>query len=78
MSEGTRPVVWISHKAAPCDACTIELSRGEFIAMDRARGIRCIKCARLDGLTFLPTGNAREAVLSRIERVFARWRGVAK
>ena len=119
MSEGTRTVVWISHKAATCDACTIELSRGEFIAMDRAHGIRCIKCARLDGLTFLPAGvaaltrralalSARSAVVlkfsrarrrkeydrilaegvepsaarglvrSSIERVLARWRGVAE
>jgi len=57
MSERTRPVVWISHKAARCEACTIELARGEFIAMDRAQGIRCIKCARLDGLAFLPAGD---------------------
>jgi len=58
MSEGTRRIVWISHKAARCDACTIELAQGEFITMDRANGIRCIKCARLCGLAFLPAGDA--------------------
>ena len=58
MSEGTRAVVWISHKAARCDACTIEMTRGEFIALDREHGIRCIKCARLDGLAFLLAGDA--------------------
>jgi hypothetical protein len=83
MSEGTRAVVWISHRAARCDACTLELARGEFIAMDRAHGIRCIKCARLDGLAFLPAGDvaltrralalsARSAVVLKFSRARRR------
>jgi len=83
MSEGTRAVVWISHKAARCDACTLELARGEFIAMDRAHGIRCIKCARLDGLVYLPAGDvaltrralalsARSAVVLKFSRARRR------
>jgi hypothetical protein len=83
MSEGTRAVVWISHNAARCDACTNELARGDFIAMDRANGIRCIKCARLDGLAFLPAGDvaltrralalsARSAVVLKFSRARGR------
>lgn len=83
MSEGTRAVVWISYKAARCDACTAELTRGDLIAMDRVHGIRCIKCAGLDGLVFLAAGNvaltrralglsARSAVVLKFSRARRR------
>jgi hypothetical protein len=71
MSEGTRAVVWISHKAARCDAGTIELAQRELIAMDRANGIRCLKCTRLDGLVFLPL-SARSAVVRKFSRARGR------
>jgi hypothetical protein len=58
MSEPSRPLVWISHKGAKCTACGAELARGEFLAIDRAEGSRCLKCAGLDGLVFLPSGDA--------------------
>jgi hypothetical protein len=52
-----RALVWVSHKDSHCSACQVPLGRGEFIAMDRARGIRCLKCAGLGGLVFLPSGD---------------------
>ena len=57
MSDLARAVVWISHKPATCAACTTPLAPGELIAMDRVHGIRCLKCAKLDGLAFLAAGD---------------------
>jgi hypothetical protein len=58
MNEHSRPLVWISHKDARCTACGAELARGEFVALDQAQGSRCLKCAGLDRLVFLPSGDA--------------------
>ncbi len=58
MAELRRPLVWISHKDTRCTACEAEVSQGEFVAIDRAQGSRCVKCAGLDGLVFLPSGDA--------------------
>ena len=58
MTEPARPLVWISHKDAKCTACGAKLARGEFLALDRAEGSRCLKCAGLNGLVFLPSGDA--------------------
>jgi hypothetical protein len=58
MSEHPRPLVWISHKGARCTTCGVELSPGELVAIDRAQGSRCLKCAGLEGLMFLPSGDA--------------------
>ena len=66
MSEQSRPLVWISHKGAKCSACGAELAPGDLLAIDRAEGSRCIKCAGLDGLVFLPSGDTaltRRAVM---------------
>ena len=52
-----RPLVWISHKDAKCTACGAELARGQFLAIDRAQGCRCLGCVGLDGLVFLPSGD---------------------
>jgi hypothetical protein len=52
-----RPVVWISHKDAKCNSCGDGLHRGKLIVIDRAQGIRCLKCTGLAGLEFLPSGN---------------------
>jgi hypothetical protein len=58
MGELSRPLVWISHKGTRCTACEAEVAQGEFVAIDRAQGSRCVKCAGLDGLVFLPSGDA--------------------
>jgi hypothetical protein len=50
-------VVWISYKGASCARCGADLGRGELIVMDRSQGIRCIGCAGLGGLVFLPSGD---------------------
>ena len=53
-----RPVVWISHHDADrCTACATEIGRGAFITLDRERGGRCLGCAGLAGLEYLPAGN---------------------
>src|SRR5262245_46064231 len=57
MSDHSRPLVWISHKGAGCTACGVELARGEFVAINPAQGSRCLTCAGLDGLVFLPSGD---------------------
>ena len=62
-----RPVVWISHKDAKCNSCGAGLGRGKLIVIDRAQGIRCLECASLAGLEFLPSGDA-----ALIRRALAR------
>jgi hypothetical protein len=58
MREDVRPVVWISHKDdARCASCGAGLDRGEILVMDRRQGIRCLACAGLGGLVFLPSGD---------------------
>src|SRR5260221_13231983 len=57
MRDESRSVVWISHKAARCNSCGSDLGRGKLIVIDRALGIRCLKCARIGGLGFLPSGD---------------------
>src|SRR5712691_5923062 len=58
MRDDPRPVVWISHKDAKCNWCGADLGRGKLIVIDRAQGTRCLKCAGLAGLEFLPSGDA--------------------
>jgi hypothetical protein len=57
MRNESRPVVWISYKDASCSSCGAGLGRGQLIVIDRAQGIRCLKCAGLAGLEFLPSGD---------------------
>jgi hypothetical protein len=57
MRDESRPVVWISHKDAKCNSCGAGLGRGKLIVIDRAQGIRCLRCAGLAGLEFLPSGD---------------------
>ena len=57
MDEEGRRSVWISHKDERCAKCGAELVAGGLIAMDRVHGIRCLACAELAGLEFLPSGD---------------------
>ena len=51
-------VVWISHRGDErCAGCGAELFRGSFIQIARETGIRCIRCAGLADLVFLPSGD---------------------
>jgi len=56
--EDLKQVVWVSHKDdEQCEACKAVLSRGDLVHLHREKGIRCLKCAGLDGLVFLPSGD---------------------
>ena len=58
MAEGD-PVVWISHSDVErCAKCSSELLQGSLILINPSEGIRCLKCEGLDGLVFLPSGDA--------------------
>ena len=51
--------VWISHRGGDkCARCGGALEKGMMVAIDRERGVRCLKCAELDRLVFLPSGDA--------------------
>ncbi len=47
----------MSYKDERCASCAASLDRGDFIVMSREQGIRCLECARLGGLVFLPAGD---------------------
>src|SRR3977135_1095425 len=57
MRDASRPVVWVSHKDERCNSCEGGRGRGELIVIARAQGIRCLECAGLAGLEFLPSGD---------------------
>jgi len=81
---GGRPVVWISHRDADrCAACATEIGKGAFIQLHRERGVRCLACAGLAGLEYLPAGDpaltrralalsARAAVVVKFSRARRR------
>lgn len=57
MAEGQR-VVWISHKSGErCERCGEECFKGNFLQITREEGIRCMTCAGLAHLVFLPAGD---------------------
>ncbi len=58
MTEGRR-VVWITHKSGErCAGCGTELFRGNFVQITREERIRCMDCAGLANLAFVPAGDA--------------------
>jgi hypothetical protein len=57
MAEEGRPVVWINHRGERCAGCGAGLAPGKLIVIDGAQGIRCLECAGLAGLKFLPSGD---------------------
>lgn len=82
--EETKPVVWISDRDDErCGACKAPLVRGDLVHLHREKGVRCLKCAGLDGLVFLPSGDpaltrraaaasARHAVVVKFSRARKR------
>lgn len=53
-----RPVVWISHRDSQrCVACAAEILKGALIALHREQGLRCLACAGLADLEYLPAGD---------------------
>lgn len=58
MAEGVRPVVWISHgHGEPCASCRGEIAKGVFVQIDPQHGARCMECAGLADLVYLPAGD---------------------
>ncbi len=59
MTEGDRPVVWISHRGGePCVRCGRPVEKGQIILLDRQAGLRCAACGGLGDLVLLPSGDA--------------------
>lgn len=55
---GGRRVVWITHKSGErCEGCGAEFFKGDFVQINREEGIRCMTCAGLAHLVFLPAGD---------------------
>ena len=49
--------VFISTKEAKCDECAKKLTRNEWTLLEKNSRVFCLKCAGLDHLIFLPSGN---------------------
>jgi len=55
---GARSVVWISHRdGGPCGACGADTPRGALVVLTRETGLRCLACAGLADLEYLPAGD---------------------
>jgi hypothetical protein len=79
-----RPVVWISHQDSDrCTGCGREIMRGALIQLHRELGLRCLACAGLADLEYLPAGDtaltrralalpARTAVVVKFSRARRR------
>jgi hypothetical protein len=54
----SRPVVWISHRVGEhCAGCGQEVGRGTLIVITAELGVRCLACAGLADLQYLPAGD---------------------
>ena len=54
----SHPVVWISHREGErCAGCGADTSKGTFIVITAALGVRCLRCAGLADLEYLPAGD---------------------
>lgn len=79
-----RPVVWISHREGQhCAGCGAATPQGTFIVITAELGIRCLGCAGLADLEYLPAGDtaltrralarsSRSAVVVRLSRARKR------
>jgi hypothetical protein len=69
--------VFITGRDAKCDQCGEELGRGAWITLVGEGGARCMACADLDELVFLPAGNAaltrRARAHSALSAVVLQW-----
>jgi hypothetical protein len=53
-----RPVVWISHREGErCAGCGADVGRGTLIVITAELGVRCLGCAGLADLEYLPSGD---------------------
>lgn len=69
--------VFISGREGKCDQCGQELDRGDWITLVGESGARCLACADLDELVFLPAGNTaltrRAKAHSALAAVVLKW-----
>lgn len=57
LSRPEQPVVFEILRDSACSECGAELAQGSFLVMEAANPL-CLPCARLDGLEYLPAGDA--------------------
>ena len=83
LSSPAQPVVFEILRDSACSECGVELAPGSFLIMEAERPL-CLPCARLDGLEYLPAGDAaltrravryseRTAVVVRFSRSRGRY-----
>ena len=76
-SNGEELKVFIVTGASECDECKAKLMPKSFILLKENKGGLCMKCAGLDHLIFLPSGNValtrRSKKYSRISAVVLKW-----
>lgn len=69
--------VFITSRGAKCDQCGEELAPGRWITLVGEGGARCLACADLDELVFLPAGNTaltrRAKAHSALAVVVLKW-----
>jgi hypothetical protein len=72
---GESPVVWFNRGDDRCASCGVEC--GDYVSLTREKGVRCLKCAGLEGLVWLPSGNPaltrRASALSSRHAVVVEW-----
>lgn len=57
LNRAAQPVVFLTLRDSECSECGAELARGSFLLMEAGQPL-CLPCARLDGLEYLPSGDA--------------------
>ncbi len=67
----------IRRRESACDECGRELFHGNLIHLDERRVVRCLECADLGHLVYLPAGNMaltrRATAHSKLTAVVVRW-----
>ncbi|MBK5291338.1 MAG: DUF2293 domain-containing protein [Acidobacteriia bacterium] len=83
LSRAAEPVVFEILRDSQCSECGAEVERGSFLFMEAGQPL-CLPCARMDGLEYLPAGDAaltrrsakysqRTAVVVRFSRSRGRY-----
>lgn len=70
-------LVFITRKEGSCADCGKELHKGNFITLNREKGVLCLDCGDLGHLDFLPSGNTaltrRATKYSELRAVVLKW-----
>lgn len=76
-SHADKLLVFLVRRDTKCAECGEELFRGRMITMEKDRGAVCLKCADLDHLQFLPSGNTaltrRATKHSQLHALVLQW-----